>query len=95
MELSKQDIKNIANLSRLAIDEAKVDEYIDNLNNLLEFVEQMQAVNTDKVEPLSNPNGDTQRLRVDEVTENNSRDKYQKIAPKTDSGLYLVPKVIE
>ncbi len=95
MTLSKEDVKKIAHLSRLAIDESMVDEYIDNLNNIIKFVEHMQSVNTDEVIPLSNPNNDSQRLRLDEITESNNRDKYQKIAPKVDAGLYLVPKVIE
>lgn len=95
MTLNKQDVDNIANLSKITIDESMVGEYIENLNNILKFVEQMQQINTDDIEPLSNPNNQTQRLRKDEVTQENKRDKYQQVAPKVDCGLYLVPKVIE
>ena len=55
----------------------------------------MQAVDTRGVTPLAHPLETTQRLRPDTVTESNQRDAYQAIAPATEAGLYLVPKVIE
>ena len=65
------------------------------LNNILGLIDAMQAVDTSGIEPMAHPLGATQRLRADAVTETNQRDAYQAIAPAVESGLYLVPKVIE
>ena len=95
MSLTKQDVENIAHLARLAIDDADIPNYANNLSNILELVEQMNAIDTTDVEPMAHPLDAVQRLRKDEVTEQNQRDHYQQIAPLTEAGLYLVPKVIE
>jgi len=65
------------------------------MTDILGLIDQMQSVNTDNVEPLAHAFDAVQRLRKDEVTESNHRDELQKIAPETDQGLFLVPKVIE
>ena len=95
MSLEKNDVENIAHLARIAINEEDVPAYSDNLSNILQLVEQMQAIDTSGVSPMAHPLDMSQRLRVDEVTENNHRDEYQLLAPLTENGLYLVPKVIE
>ena len=95
MSLTKQDVENIAHLARLAIDEADIPGYANNLSNILELVEQMNAIDTTDVEPMAHPLDAVQRLRKDEVTEENQREHYQQVAPNTEAGLYLVPKVIE
>jgi len=95
MSLQKADIKNIAHLARLAIDEDDTAAYADNLSNILALVEQMNAVDTSNVTPMAHPMDAVQRLRADEVTESNQRDSFQKIAPSVENGLFLVPKVIE
>ncbi|AJQ97298.1 Asp-tRNA(Asn)/Glu-tRNA(Gln) amidotransferase subunit GatC [Gynuella sunshinyii] len=95
MSLERSDVINIAQLARLRIEDQQIDGYTETLSNILELVDQMQAVDTSNVEPLANPLDATQRLRADEITESNHRDDYQKIAPLTEAGLYLVPKVIE
>ena len=95
MSLTKQDVENIAHLARLAIDEADIPGYANNLSNILELVEQMNAIDTTNVEPMAHPLDAVQRLRKDEVTEENQREHYQQVAPNTEAGLYLVPKVIE
>ena len=95
MSLTKQDVENIAHLARLAIDESDIPEYADNLSNILELVEQMDAIDTTNTEPMAHPLDAVQRLRKDEVTETNRREHFQQVAPKTEDGLYLVPKVIE
>ena len=95
MALKSSDIDQMAILARLNIDEAKTDQYAENLSKILEFVEQMQQVNTDEVEPLAHPLDPTQRFRADQVTESDQRDRFQAIAPHTEDGLYLVPKVID
>lgn len=93
--LEKTDIERIAHLARLQIADADVDDYVRNLSDILGFVEQMDDVDTSKVEPMAHPLDATQRLRQDVVTETDQREKFQAIAPQTEAGLYLVPKVIE
>ncbi len=95
MSLDKQDVEKIAHLARLAINEDDVPAYAQNLSNILDLVEQMNSVDTDNVEPMAHPTDAVQRLREDEVRETNQRDRFQKIAPQVENGLYLVPKVIE
>ncbi|HHL45664.1 MAG TPA: Asp-tRNA(Asn)/Glu-tRNA(Gln) amidotransferase subunit GatC [Gammaproteobacteria bacterium] len=95
MSLEKADIEKIAHLARLEIDPDDVPAYARNLSGILDLVEQMNQVNTEGVQPMAHPLRMTQRLRADEVTETNQRDKFQQIAPQVEAGLYLVPKVIE
>jgi aspartyl-tRNA(Asn)/glutamyl-tRNA(Gln) amidotransferase subunit C len=95
MSLDTDDIKAIARLARLNIDEADVPLYATNLSSILQLVEQMNSVNTESVVPMSHPLDVIQRLREDVVTETDQRDEFQKVAPATRDGLYLVPKVIE
>lgn len=95
MSLTKQDVENIAHLARLAIDDADIPNYANNLSSILELVEQMNAIDTTDVEPMAHPLDAVQRLRKDEVTEQNQREHFQQVAPLTEAGLYLVPKVIE
>lgn len=95
MALERSDVEKIAHLARLGLEEADISRTTDTLNNILGLIDAMQAVDTDGVEPLAHPLETTQRLRADEVTEENRRDAYQAIAPAVEDGLYLVPKVIE
>ncbi len=95
MSLESADIKNIARLARLALHDEETPEYQQSLGNILGLVKQMQAVNTDGIEPLAHPLEIGARLRPDEITETDQRDKFQQIAPQTEKGYYLVPKVIE
>lgn len=93
--LNAKDVEQIANLSRLAIDENKAHEYADSLNKILGLMHTLQAIDTTGVEPLKSPFEHAQPLREDAVTETNCRDAYQAVAPTIQDGLYLVPRVIE
>ena len=95
MTLKTDDVREIAHLARLHIDEDAVDRYAADLSSILELVEQMNQVDSSGVEPLANPLDATQRLRDDEVTESDQRNKFQAIAPDVADGFYRVPKVIE
>ena len=95
MSLKTEDVRNIAHLARLHLDDADVESYAAELSSILDLVDQMNAVDTSGVEPLANPLDATQRLRDDEVTESDQRDRFQQIAPDVADGLYRVPKVIE
>lgn len=95
MSLQKDDVEKIAHLARLAISEEDVPEYARNLSNILEMVEQMSTVDTEGVTPMAHPLDAVQRLRADEVTEENQREHFQENAPLVENGLFLVPQVIE
>lgn len=95
MSLTRADVIKIAHLARLAIREEDIPIYLRELSNILGFVEQMNAVDTTGIDPMAHPLDATQRLRPDRVTEENQRDRFQALAPQIESGLYLVPKVIE
>ncbi|WP_303902140.1 Asp-tRNA(Asn)/Glu-tRNA(Gln) amidotransferase subunit GatC [Thiohalomonas denitrificans] len=95
MALDRDDVENIAHLARLAISDEDIPEYATNLSRIMELVEQMNAVDTADVVPMAHPLEMSQRLRDDEVTETDQRSEFQKNAPATEAGLYLVPKVIE
>lgn len=95
MSLSTEEVNKIAWLGRIAIDTDKVEAYARDLSGILDFVEQMSAVDTSTVEPMAHPMDQAQRLRPDVVTEPDQRERFQANAPLVDAGLYLVPKVIE
>jgi len=95
MSLDSEAIKKIANLARLQIEESDIPGYAKNLSNILDLVTQMDSVNTDGVTPMAHPLDAVQRLRTDEVTEQDQREHFQEHAPQVEDGLYLVPKVIE
>ena len=95
MSLDTDQVVAIADLSRLQIEEKDIAEYQKNLSNILDLVDQLQAVDTTDVEPMAHPLDAVQRLRADVVTEENQREHFQKIAPSTQGGHYLVPKVVE
>ena len=95
MSLSRADVEHIAHLARLEIDEREAKSFTDNLSRILDLIEQMNAVDTTGVTPMAHPQDVVLRLRDDNVTESDQRDKFQEVAPATDVGLYLVPKVID
>lgn len=95
MSLNKSDVERIAHLARLEIDPDAVSGYCRNLSDILAFVEQMNAMDTSGVDPMAHPLDAVQRLRKDEVSEEDRRADFQAIAPQVERGLYLVPKVID
>jgi len=95
MSLDHADVKKIAHLARLDVDGEKMAGIATDLSNILGLVEQLSAVDTEGVVPMAHPLHMAQRLRSDEVTETDRREIFQSIAPQTENGLYLVPKVIE
>lgn len=95
MSITPDDIQKIALLSRLKVEDEKVEKLSGDVNNILGLVDQLQQADTDGVTPMAHPLDAVQTLRTDQVTETNQRDKYQSVAPATEDGLFLVPKVIE
>ena len=96
MNLTTDDVKKIARLARLAIEESELPIYVASLSKIITMVEQLAAVDVAHLEPMAHPlAAQVQRLRADEVTDIDQRDKYQRNAGRVEAGLYLVPKVIE
>ena len=95
MTIERSDIGKLAELARIRITEDQITTTTRSIANVLALVDQLQAANTDGVAPMAHPLDAVQRLRADEVTEEDQREAFQAIAPATADGLYLVPKVIE
>jgi aspartyl-tRNA(Asn)/glutamyl-tRNA(Gln) amidotransferase subunit C len=95
MSLNSADIKRIAHLARIEVSDTEAEATLTKLKGILGLIEQMQAVDTKGIVPMSHSQDVIQRLREDVVTETNQRELFQSIAPAVKDGLYLVPKVIE
>jgi aspartyl-tRNA(Asn)/glutamyl-tRNA(Gln) amidotransferase subunit C len=95
VSLSKDQVNDIAKLARLNIAENEVDDVVDKLSRIVEFVDQLQAAPTSDVVPMAHPLNTSQRLRPDTVTERDDRDRYQANTSSVKDGLYVVPKVID
>ena len=93
--LSLEQVHRIAHLARLELAEGEAAAMQQQMNDILAMVDQMRAVDTTGVVPMSHPQEVMQRLREDRVTETDQRETFQSIAPSVEDGLYLVPKVIE
>ena len=94
MSLTTEDVKKIANLARIKIDDETIPQLTEKLTNVLKMIAQMEAVDTTNIEPMSHA-AFYQRLREDVVDVPDQRELMQSLAPKVEAGLYLVPKVIE
>ena len=95
MSLTLEQVQRIAHLARIEISESEARSTQNHLNGIFQLIEQMQAVDTTGVEPMAQAQDVAQRLRDDAVTEADRRAAFQAVAPETEAGLYLVPKVIE
>ena len=95
MALTPDDVERIALLARVEVSAAEVEQVLGPLTAIFGLIEQMQAVNTDGVEPMSHAQDLVLRLRPDAITEPDRRALFQSVAPAVENGLYLVPKVIE
>lgn len=95
MSLSLEQVYRIARLARIELTPVDAEATAIKLSGIFGLIEQMQAVDTTGVAPMSHPQDVHQRLRPDAVTESNRREAFQAIAPEAEAGLYLVPKVIE
>ena len=95
MSLSPDQIRQVAHLARLELKPEMTDAYARQLSNIMEMVGQLSRADTANVLPMAHTLDMHQRLRLDEVTAPNQREAFQAIAPATENGLYLVPKVLE
>ncbi len=95
MSLDKDQVQHIAMLAMLRLTDDEFADTQDKLSRIVDFVDQLSAAPTDKVVPMAHPLNQAQRLRPDQVTEADERERMQKNAPSVADGLYLVPKVLE
>ncbi len=95
MQLSSEQVQRIARLARLEISDTEAATASAQLSEIFGLIARMQAVDTTGIEPMAHAQDVSQRLRADAVSEADRRAAYQAVAPETEAGLYLVPKVIE
>ena len=95
MTVKKSEIAYISSLSKLKMEDIEIDNFTSQISDILEMIQQLEKVDTDGIEPMAHPLNMKQRLRMDEVTEENQRDLYQENAVEVEQGFYKVPKVID
>jgi aspartyl-tRNA(Asn)/glutamyl-tRNA(Gln) amidotransferase subunit C len=95
MSLTHADVQKVARLARLAMSEEEIAIAREQLSGIFDLIAEMQAVDTTGITPMSHAQEVSQRMRDDVVSEPNQRELFQSIAPQVESGLYLVPQVIE
>jgi len=95
MALTLDEVRRVAHLARIAVDEAEAQAALSQLSGIFGLIEQMQAVDVAGIEPMSHAQDIVLRLRDDAVAEPDQHALFQSIAPQVEADLYLVPKVIE
>ena len=95
MTIDLKTIKHISKLSRISVDDAKADKLAGDLNSIFDFIEKLNELNTDKVEPLTSVAETTLKLRVDEVKSKNIREQILKNSPDENQDFFVVPRVVE
>lgn len=93
--LERQELMRLAELTQILTTQASQASHRQNLNDLIQLAGNIVSIDCANIDPLINPLDMTQRLRADVVSEENRRELYQSIAPATEDGLYLVPKVLD
>ena len=95
MTIDLKTIKHISKLSRISVDDAKADKLSTDLNSIFDFIEKLNELNTDNVEPLTSVAETTLKLRADEVKSENIRDQILKNSPEENEDFFVVPRVVE
>ena len=95
MSIDKDKIKHVSKLARISVDEKKIDSLSADLNSIFKFIEKLNEVNTDKIEPLSSILNEPLRSRKDEVNDGKIREKILENSPQKNEEFFVVPKVIE
>ena len=95
MTINLKTIKHISKLSRISVDDAKADKLAGDLNSIFDFIEKLNELNTDNVEPLTSVAETTLKLRADDVKSKNIRDQILKNSPEENEDFFVVPKVVE
>ena len=95
MTIDLKTIKHISKLSRISVDDAKANKLAGDLNSIFDFIEKLNELNTDNIEPLTSVAETTLKLRADEVKSENIRDQILKNSPEENEDFFVVPKVVE
>ena len=95
MSIDKDKIKHVSKLARISVDEKKIDSLTKDLSSIFKFIEQLNELNTDKVEPLTSVAETTLKFRSDEVKSENIREQIIKNSPEDNEDFFVVPKVVE
>jgi aspartyl-tRNA(Asn)/glutamyl-tRNA(Gln) amidotransferase subunit C len=95
MTINLKTIKHISKLSRISVDDAKANKLVGDLNSIFDFIEKLNELNTDNVEPLTSVAETTLKLRADEVKSENIRDQILKNSPEENEDFFVVPRVVE
>ena len=95
MTIDLKTIKHISKLSRISVDDAKADKLAGDLNSIFDFIEKLNELNTDNVEPLTSVAETALKLRADEVKSKNIRDQILKNSPEENEDFFVVPRVVE
>lgn len=95
MSMDKQTTAKVANLARIGMDEAEIEQYAESLSNILQMVEQLSEVDTDNVEPLASVTEMDAVWRVDDVSDGDVQKEVLANAPENTEGYFVVPKVVE
>jgi aspartyl-tRNA(Asn)/glutamyl-tRNA(Gln) amidotransferase subunit C len=95
MTIDLKTIKHISKLSRISVDDAKADKLAGDLNSIFDFIEKLNELNTDNIEPLTSIAETTLKLRADEVKSENIRGQILKNSPEENEDFFVVPRVVE
>ncbi len=95
MAIDNETVKRVAFLSRLKVDDDKIEATKEEFNKILNWIEELNEINTDNVEPLISVNDTTLRLREDKVSDGNYQEAVLKNAPDKEYDYFAVPKVVE
>ena len=95
MSIDKDKIKHVSKLARISVDEKKIDDLTKDLSSIFKFIEKLNELNTDKVEPLSSILNEPLRSRKDEINDGKIRENILENSPQKNEEFFVVPKVIE
>ena len=95
MTIDLKTIKHISKLSRISVDDAKANKLAGDLNSIFDFIEKLNKLNTDNVEPLTSVAETTLKLRADEVKSENIKNQILKNSPEENEDFFVVPRVVE
>ncbi|MEL7546031.1 MAG: Asp-tRNA(Asn)/Glu-tRNA(Gln) amidotransferase subunit GatC [Pseudomonadota bacterium] len=95
MSVSKEDVRKVARLSRIAVEDDALDQLTQELSGILDWIEQLKEVDVDNVEPMTSVVDTRLPMRDDSVTDGNIADDVLLNAPKSEEGFFVVPKSVE
>ena len=95
MSIDKDKIKHVAKLARISLDEKKTDSLTKDLSSIFKFIEQLNELDTKKIEPLSSILNEPLRSRSDQIDDGKIKDQILENSPKKNEEFFIVPKVID